>query len=81
MPSTADLQVWMPGTEVELAPFGDDPLTGVVIEVSIQAHGYVGYHVAYWDGRDRRTSWLEHFEVRGKEGKRKRVGLINGEGS
>jgi hypothetical protein len=74
MSATADLQVWMPGTEVEVS-VNNQPFDALVVEVSIQFGRHVAYRVTWFDGRVRQCEWLEACEVRGK-GKRGTVGFI-----
>jgi len=50
------------GTEVQIGP-GDETITGTVIQIAIAEHGKVQYQISWWSGRERKTEWLEAFEV------------------
>lgn len=54
-----ELLVYRPGSEVNL---GKD-LKGIVSQVNIAGQGLVRYEVAWWDGNDRKTAWLEAHEI------------------
>jgi hypothetical protein len=48
-----------PGTAVRLA----DQIDGTVIGVMLEAAGHLTYHVAYWFGGKRETTWCEDHEL------------------
>ena len=46
------------GSEVDLG----NQLKGVVLEINIRPHDEM-YRVVWWDGKQRRTEWLDSIEV------------------
>lgn len=68
------LMVYPPGTAV-LIGFGDDIFAAQVLAVAVYAHN-IQYQVSWWDGRQRRTDWLEDFEVQSQhEGQKLPLGF------
>lgn len=59
------IEVYPPGTEVELgAP--SEPIDGRIESVWIKASNHVIYKVCWWNGRERKSTWVQAFEIRPK---------------
>lgn len=79
MTGAATLEVLAIGTRVRL---GDpaDPIPGTILGISIREAGRVTYEVVWWDGRERRSEWLERaeFEMEKGGGRAVRIGFGSG---
>jgi len=56
------------GTAVEIGP-EDSPIEAVVSAITIRDRN-VSYEVTWWDGRTRKSEWIDRSEVRMPEGQR-----------
>lgn len=53
-------------------------IAGVVTRISITSRTKVLYEVAWWDGRTRKSEWLEEFEVEALDpGDNMKIGFVN----
>jgi hypothetical protein len=55
------LEVIAPGTSVELS--AAPRVYAVVTRVAIYEQNHVQYEVAWWNGLDRKTAWVESCEI------------------
>lgn len=66
MPKRNSLTILAPGSPCRIyAPVGlvTDAIPGTILSVCIYPQDRISYHVAWWEGRTRRTEWLEPSEV------------------
>lgn len=57
------LTVIAPGSFVQIGPNPSDRLTGQVLQVNVRYNDCVSYLVVWWDGRTRKSEWMEACEV------------------
>lgn len=62
------MDIYKPGSEVK---FVDSGLTGIVNCACLYAHGGILYEIAYWQGGDRKTCWVNPQEIMSGEEKKK----------
>lgn len=70
------IEVYDTGTKVKIGAYGD-MVPGIVTAVAIYDWG-VQYQVAWWNGRDRKSEWLNHLELKfdaEAEGNKREVGF------
>jgi hypothetical protein len=56
-----DRTIIKPGTPVTLGP--ECEIQATLLEASVKGDCYVQYRVAWWDGNERKTEWVEEAEV------------------
>ena len=54
------MEVYKPGTTVELT----DGITAIIIAINIDSNCKIQYEVVWWASRERKTSWVEPFEIK-----------------
>lgn len=57
-----NLEVMMPGSPCQIGPH-QDKIKGRILEVCVRDKNCISYKVSWWDGRSRKTEWLEQIEV------------------
>lgn len=54
--------VYRPGAIVSVGQRGDT-IRAFVVQTTIQNAGRIQYEITWWSGRDRKTAWVEEWEV------------------
>lgn len=75
MTAPAEIKVFAPGTPVRLVSYGA-ALEATVIRVSIEQTA-VTYEIAWLSGPDRKTVWVQAFELQANTDDRKTVAWIH----
>lgn len=63
-----DLSVFACGTDVEIGP-EESPIEAMVTAITVRGRN-VSYEITWWDGRTRKSEWIDQSEVRIQEGQR-----------
>lgn len=58
------LEVFRPGSRVKMLLGDDGWETAMVQAVRVQLGGVVDYNLIYWKDGERKTAWVEQFEVK-----------------
>lgn len=54
------MEVYKPGTKVKLI----DDIIGNIRAINIDSSHGIQYEIIWWSNRERKTSWLEPFEIK-----------------